>query len=100
MNVLRAVAGPGNPGYSVNSKRIAFIEVREAEPGWSGLDQQGNFLDPWGQPYQIVLDTDLDNSCDISGSIYGRRIGEGMAVWSCGPDRESDTVDDVLSWEK
>ena len=98
INVLRAVSGPGNPGHSMNSKRIVFVEVPARVEGWSGLDEEGSFLDPWGTPYQISIDTDLDGSCDIADSIYARRIGEGMVVWSCGPDGVSDNTDDILSW--
>jgi hypothetical protein len=99
MNVLRALNARGNRDHSVNTKRIPFIDVREKSAQRSGLDAVGNFLDPWGQPYQAVLDSNLDNGCDIEDSIYGRRIGAGMVVWSYGPDREADSVDDILSWE-
>jgi hypothetical protein len=100
VNVLRATDGPGNHGHVINPKRIVFFEVEPYRQGWSGLDRHGDFLDPWGQPYQLVLDTDLDSSCDIEYSIYGKQVGKGMVVWSCGPDRLSDTADDIVSWEK
>jgi hypothetical protein len=99
INVLRGVAGPGNPQHAVNPRQIGFIEVAPAERGLSGLDSGGNFIDPWGVQYQIVLDTDLDESCDIEYSIYGYRQGQGAAIWSCGYDGISDTADDILSWE-
>lgn len=100
VNVLRAQDGPGNPDHSVNPRRMVFLEVKPYRKNWSGLDGQGEFLDPWGQPYQLVLDTDLDNNCEMEYSIHGRRQGQGMAVWSCGPDRISDTADDLLSWQE
>ena len=100
MNILRAVYGDGNAGHSVNPGKIVFLEVRPAAPGVSGLNDAGSLLDPWGQPYQIVLDTDLDNSCQIENSIYGTLPGYGMVVWSCGPDGISDTEDDLCSWPR
>ncbi|MBN1270367.1 MAG: hypothetical protein JXB04_12320 [Kiritimatiellae bacterium] len=98
MNALRAVDGPGNAGHALNTRRIVFFHGAAQGRRGAGLADTGDFLDPWGRPYQIVLDADLDNACDIEASIYGRRAGEGMVVWSCGPDRVSDTKDDILSW--
>lgn len=99
MNVLCSVDGAGNENHSVNSKEIIFIAVASHDNGLSGLDEQGDFLDPWGRQYQMVMDTDLDNNCHVENSIYGNLLGWGMAIWSCGPDLLSDTADDILSWE-
>lgn len=98
VNILRAVDGDGNPGHGVNPKRIVFVEAHSASPGVSGLSSTGSLLDPWGKEYQIVIDTDLDNSCQAENSVYGALHGYGMAAWSCGPDRISDTRDDICSW--
>ena len=99
MNVLRAVDGPGNEKHAVNPSRLAFISIQPFRPGRSGLDAHGDFLDPWGVPYQVVLDSDLNGFCHVENSIYGEGIGEGIMAWSCGPDRASDTPDDILSWK-
>jgi type II secretory pathway pseudopilin PulG len=98
LNVLRAVDGPGNPDHSVNPRKIVYIEVAPYREGWSGLTPDGAFVDPWNTLYQVVLDTDLNNSCIIDRSIYKPLLGEGVGVWSCGPDQRSDTPDDILSW--
>ena len=98
LNILCALDRAGNEAHAVNRKRIVFLETSPAQPGLSGVDGRGEFLDPWGTPYQVVLDTDLNNICEIPGSAYPRQIGQGMLAWSCGPDRRSDTSDDVLSW--
>lgn len=100
LNVLRSVDGPGNRKFGENPQKMIFIEVEPYRPGWSGLDEAGAFLDPWGTPYEMVFDTDFDNVCVVPNSTYGRLIGQGMVVWSCGPDRLSDTPDDILSWKK
>ena len=100
MNVLRAVEGPGNERHAGNEQQIIFIETEQYRPGWSGLDAEGSFLDPWGTPYQMVFDSNYDNVCHVEQSIYGRLIGQGFALWSCGPDQRSDTPDDLLSWQQ
>lgn len=99
MNILRALEGPGNENHAGNEQQIVFLEVKPYRVGWSGLDEGGVFLDPWGTPYQIVFDSNFDNVCEVANSIYGRLIGQGLAIWSCGPDQRSDTADDLLAWK-
>ena len=100
INVLRSIEGPGNEHNEVNPNHMVFLELPVYQKGSSGVNEFGEFLDPWGSPYQIVLDTDLNTVCDVSQSIYGMGIPHGMIVWSCGPDGRSDTKDDILSWEE
>jgi len=98
-NVLQALRGEGNTKNLTNPNQIIFLEIAPRSRGTSGLNKEGDFVDPWGTPYQIVLDTDLNKHCDIEHSIYGRLEDTGIAVWSCGPDQTSDTADDLLGWE-
>ena len=98
MNALRAVSGPGNFNHTRNPEKIIFLEAGSWRPGVSGLDGEGAFLDAWGMPYQMVLDADLNNRCDMEHSIYPAQEDTGVVVWSCGPDRISDTADDLLGW--
>jgi hypothetical protein len=98
MNVLRAVAGAGNRRNNLNRNSIVFLDPPPCRPGHFGLDASGEFVDPWGMPYQLVLDTNLSGLCDAEESVYGRGLGAGVIAWSCGPDRRSDTPDDLLSW--
>lgn len=99
INPLRAREGPGNRKHLLNPNRIVFLNVAPYYLGLSGVNEEGEFLDPWGNPYHIVLDTDLNTSCNIPHSIYGRRENTGIAVWSSGPDGVSDTHDDLKSWD-
>lgn len=99
MNILRAADGPGNAGHVLNSNRVVFLDVATAAPGLSGLNSRGEFLDPWGSQYHIVLDLDYDNVCVTPDTIYQRIQGEGIIAWSNGPDRRSDTDDDLRSWK-
>jgi hypothetical protein len=100
MHVLVARDGIGNTGHIVNPHQIVFLEIPPASSGFSGQVEDGSFIDPWGTPYQVVLDTDLDEVCNIEHSIYERVIDQGIVVWSCGPDQLSDTADDILSWKR
>jgi hypothetical protein len=82
----------------------------------------GALVDPWGEPYRIALDRDLDGDIDmietfadtLSGisndgiivdrnaeRIIGVKIHKTIAVWSCGPDRKNDfgSGDDLTSWK-
>lgn len=99
INVLQAVEGPGNPGHSLNPDRVVFLEAQPKGPDRSGITARGEFIDPWGSPYQVVVDSDLNNVCEVENSVYGRLAGEGLVAWSCGPDGVSDTRDDILSWK-
>jgi len=98
LNTLRAEEGTGNPQHRGNEQQLVFLEVEPAGAGVSGLDARGAFLDPWGSEYQMVFDSNYDNVCEVEKSMYGRLIGQGHAIWSCGPDRQSDTPDDLLTW--
>lgn len=100
MNILRAEDGIGNEAHRNNPNRIVYIRIPPRTRGNSGLNERGDFLDPWGTPYQMVLDTDLNNMCQMTQSIYPNQVGVGIVVWSCGSDRRSDTPKDILSWRK
>jgi hypothetical protein len=98
-NALRAIDGPGNRAHVINPERKVFLELRPAAPGRSGLRPDGDFLDPWGSPYQVILDVNGDNICEILETRFGSALSTRVAVWSYGPDRRSDTVDDRFSWK-
>lgn len=99
LNILGAVEGTGNEHHTANPARIDFIQqAMEQNPISLNHNERGEAVDPWGSPYQIVYDSNYDNICTLEDSSYGSVIGEGVAVWSKGPDRKSDTDDDLLSW--
>lgn len=99
INILCARDAPGNLGHASNPKRLVFLSPPAMRRGRSGCDAQGEYRDPWGRPYQIVLDTDHDDVCAVERSVYGRVPGHGVLAWSCGPDGISDTRDDILTWK-
>jgi len=111
MNILRAMDTDHNP------RKIVFLEV--PDDARSGTDKDGNtyaedegfYLDPWGNPYMIALDCDYDGTLEISGlgtpadshvkalspSGDGSFPGLTIAVMSYGP--QPDRVSSFLtSW--
>ncbi len=100
MRILRSDFAAQNLEAALNPQHMIFIEVERYQKGLSGLDERGEFLDPWGSPYQFALDSNYDGAVQIENSIYGRVSGVGMLIWSLGPDRKSETRDDILSWRR
>lgn len=98
MNILRAVEGPGNEQHRSNPHRIVFLELGSSGFQRSGIDDDGAFVDPWGTPYQMALDTDMNDVVTMIRSAYPNLMGSNIAVWSKGPDRRSDTAQDIISW--
>lgn len=99
MRVLRSELQQDEERAGLNPQRMIFIEVEPYREGLSGLNSRGEFLDPWGTPYQVVLDSNYDGAAQVEESAYGRLSGMGVLVWSYGPDRKSETPDDLLSWK-
>ena len=82
---------------AANPRDIVFWEPSAWQPGKVGVNEFGELLDPWGMPFQVVVDGDMNGVCDVPRSVYGQ-IEAGLLVWSFGPDRRSDTSDDIRSW--
>ena len=94
----------GLPNDVLNSALIKELmskgyNFKRYEKGRGGLDKNSNFLDPWGMQYQIVLDLDNNQVCDLEDSIYGSANKTEVAIWSWGADMLPNTIDDVLSWK-
>lgn len=90
MNPLRAVAGVGNGNGTNNPRRIVFLEV-----GNTNRMVNGNFLDPWGAQYRVIVDLDFDNDCEAGGYTVPC---QSVAVWSVGRDGQNGTADDIRTW--
>ncbi len=100
MRILRSDANALDRESRLNPQHMIFIEIERYQKGFSGLNDSDEFLDPWGSPYQIALDSNYDGAVTIENSIYGRVLGAGALIWSLGPDRKSETSDDLLSWDR
>ncbi|MDG2122860.1 MAG: hypothetical protein P8J87_04135, partial [Verrucomicrobiales bacterium] len=71
----------------------------------------GEFVDPWGQPFQLRIDGDYDDRLENPNtSSPTKQIFAGVAVWSRGPDQDGEGElgeatntdlwkDSVTSWE-
>lgn len=90
MNVLRAInsnesqnPGDGIADHSANPRRIVFLEIPDRS-----LSDDGDYVDPWGEQYNVLVDTSFDGNINVSGTyeeIQNRRV----AVWTRA-DRELD----------
>jgi hypothetical protein len=94
--VLLGVPGQGG---DLNRGDIRYLRVGTAAFRKSGIDENGELVDPWGRPYQIVLDADDNNVCDMPGTSLAAAIGVPVAIWSHGPDQKPGTPDDIISWK-
>lgn len=97
---LAAIAGEGNPGNRHNFRSIDFLEPLPDDPRPTRLtvSEQGDALDPWGNPYRFSFDANLDGVLEVRGDYAERIPGEGVAVWSAGPDQRYGSRDDIRSW--
>jgi type II secretory pathway pseudopilin PulG len=113
----------------INTRQIVYMSppiVKDPTNPKSGIATNaspgastGKFFDPWGSPYNVVIDTDYNNSVL---NIYGpQNVGgagvdpilQGVVAWSNGADLQvgtnSDYIyrnpttgalsDDVISWQ-
>ena len=62
------------------------------------VDENGKFLDPWGNPYWVGLDRNMDGYVDGAGGPSGgsgKIIRDTVGVLSAGEDGNWGTEDDV-----
>lgn len=98
LRVLSAVDGDGNEDHRGNPARIDFITEALVAGASLRVNRAGEILDPWGQPYQMVFDSNYDSVCTVENNPIGPVVGTGVIIWSYGPDKRPDTGDDVRSW--
>ncbi len=77
-----------------NSKKTVFYEVGV------GYDENKGILDPWGKPYQVILDADFDGQIDSGikavsevnnvNNRSGQNLRVKVAVYSYGDKDETD----------
>jgi prepilin-type N-terminal cleavage/methylation domain-containing protein len=132
-NELRAVGTP-----TLNTRLIVYIsppDVKDPANPRSGIAIQattingisvaiGDFVDPWGTPYNVRIDGDYDNSAinpygaQTAGGAGSDPVQTGVVAWSLGSDQTLGTKisgnvgdnvyknpttgaqsDDVISWQ-
>jgi len=86
-----------NPSNLVNTRNTPYLTIptksrKLSSDGTGGYD----FVDPWGNPYQITLDTTYDNVCSnlaysaqaytpLGTGVVGCVSNYNVVVWSFGP---------------
>jgi len=98
MNILQGRDQAGNEQHRSNPSQIDFVAEVTERSSPLRFNTRGDVIDPWGSPYEMVFDSNYDSVCTVENNVYGPVIGEGVLIWSCGPDRKSETDDDLLSW--
>jgi len=114
IGILRDIHNPLNP------RQIPFFHAKESGSFTGpGIDPNGVFRDPWGNPYIITIDLNDDNKCQ-DGFYYpitkkgptgiGLLVTGQVMIWSFGPDGKAnpnpavgykggENKDNILSWE-
>ena len=106
MNVLLGFEGTTNE--SLNPRKIVFYSDQKAKKKWripytSGIEyskagHSAKLWDPWGNLYQIKLDTDGDKRI-ANPSDPSQQIPASIIVWSAGKDGGFSTwKDNVKTW--
>lgn len=98
MQILGGRETGGDESSVVNASGIDFLAQASDGIGTLSFNDQGEVVDPWGHPYEILYDANYDSICSIDDAVNGSVIGEGVVVWSGGPDGKVDTPDDLRSW--
>jgi type II secretory pathway pseudopilin PulG len=119
LDVLRNITGGTNNATvtSLNPRQVVFIsppDVKDTTNPRGGIGKNGQYYDPWGTIYDIVIDTNYDNQItnpypDTDGSAGAAPLRAGAIAYSLGKDGVSGTKspasanyknsDDVLSWQ-
>lgn len=70
-----------NLNHTLNPQRISMLNAKQtSESGGSGVGMDGEYRDPWGNPYVISLDYDFDDQCQ--DAVYGRMAVSQTATGS------------------
>ena len=100
-------AAPGEVPSPDNMKRIPLFEPSGGSlgvatlPSGSANPHAGAFVDPWGNPYEYAIDTDMDGT--VAHPNGEETIRARVIAWSAGPDGQyefMDGHDNVTSWEE
>jgi len=90
MDMIRGVSADYNP------KKIVFYEI-----GDGALDASGRFVDPWENPYKIMVDFDGDGKITVRVNGGQTNLSLPVAIWSRGPnplENGGGRKDDITNW--
>jgi type II secretory pathway pseudopilin PulG len=121
-NELQACPTTGTPpptcsaNSTLNTRQIVYISppaVKNPTSPRSGIAtqtagsvNQGDFVDPWGTPYNVAIDGNYDNQLTnpYTAGAGPSPLTIGVIAWSWGSDQVPGTAnfsasDDVISWQ-
>jgi type II secretion system protein G len=78
---------------TLNPRGTVFFEPKAYAKGKSGTNSSGVYLDPWGNAYTFMLDTDYNNRINIAGN----QVFTTAVIQSAGPDGLPNTATDNIS---
>jgi len=89
-----------------NPRATVFLNAPDATNGRNGLDDAYVYLDPWGEPFRVILDGEYDNQLSQFPEPFNdtfsenRPLREGVAVFSEGypEDSRRPEVRAISSW--
>jgi prepilin-type N-terminal cleavage/methylation domain-containing protein len=90
MDMIRGITDDDNP------KKIVFYDISDVE-----LDGSGRFVDPWENPYKVMVDYDGDGEITVRVAGGQTNISFPVAIWSRGPNPLEDDngrKDDIKNW--
>jgi len=95
-----AQKGPAHPG---NLRMIRFFDSVPARDNMKGgLTTEGALLDPWGNPFVVVVDYNDDDKVAIPEDVRGiddpSSLATGVIAYSKGPPPHDPVRDYVRSW--
>ena len=114
LDILRAPSSQ-TAWVTNNPRKIVFLEVPAAKnlnqpetKQKAGISSTRKWLDPWGNPYQVMIDGNYDNSLANPYTNAGSALlSTGVIAWSIGRDAlggsgdktTGNAKDDVISWQ-
>ncbi|MCU0751360.1 MAG: prepilin-type N-terminal cleavage/methylation domain-containing protein [Akkermansiaceae bacterium] len=112
LKLLRVLLGMDEGSTTpMNARAVKFLSVREGKSNKGGLIYSTNgtnisgMFDPWGGPYQVMMDLDYDEKLTVKPKGAGSQArvlnGRRVAAWSDGADgvtAAGKTADDVITW--
>lgn len=95
--VLMNINSGSNTGYALNPKKIVFLETDIPS-------DDGEYLDPWGTQYRILLDKNLDGSIAYLTNANAKHRKKAVVVsagkdrtWGSGTAKDNSNKDNVAN---
>ena len=91
--IMAALGVEGEDAWidAINPRRVVYLEAN--------FNDDGLVLDPWGNRFRVLLDSDFDSKVPVPD---GTVMTASVLVWSVGPNGmdEGGAGDDLISWDR